>query len=191
MQCTEARFVAEQRSAGHGHATGEQGFNPSIQPNDRDCLGLQKFGSARLGVGAAAERQHGRFAKLQSAAQCGAKLRGFQQTKRWFAVALEKFADLEAGGVLNSVVEVDKAPSKLARQLLAYGGFSGAHEAGECHDRDGKRTSHAKSLVESAAGRKATWEEVKHSSRKEQTSGVSFSLCSLAKVSRHSLTRNA
>src|SRR5207244_13063906 len=51
---------------------------------------------------------------------------------------LEKFGDAEVGRFFDAVVQVDKAPCKLAREKRADGGLAGAHEAGETNDRGTK-----------------------------------------------------
>jgi len=107
-----------------------------------------------LGVGAATECEYGRFAQFERAAECGAKLRGFEQAERGLAVAFEKFCDAQAGSVFDAVIEINESPGKLARELRADGSLSGAHESGEGDNGDGRSASHAEGLDECATRRK-------------------------------------
>jgi hypothetical protein len=66
--------------------------------------------------------------------ESSSKLRSFEQAEGRLAVALEEFGNAQAGSVFDAVVEVDKTPSELARQLRADGSFSGTHKSGEGHD---------------------------------------------------------
>ncbi len=134
MQRAKAGFIAEQWPASHGHAAREQGFDRGIEPDDGDSLRAQKIRRARLRVGAAAEREDGRFAQFERASECGAELRGFEQAERRLAVAFEKFRDAQAGSVFDAVIEIDETPRELASELHADGGLSGAHESGEGDD---------------------------------------------------------
>src|SRR5580704_15165701 len=69
VQGAEAGLVAEERAAGHGHAASEEDFDGGVEPNDGDICGAEKFGSAWLSVGAAAEREDDRFVLFEDAAE--------------------------------------------------------------------------------------------------------------------------
>ena len=136
MERAEAGFVAEERAAGHGHAAREEDFDGSVEPDHGHACGAKKFGSALLGVGAAAERENDGFFEFEDAAERGAELVGFDLAKGGFAETLEHFSDAHVGGGFDAVVEIDEAPGELAREECADGGFAGAHEAGEAEQRD-------------------------------------------------------
>ena len=129
VERAEAGLVAEERAASHGHAAREKGFDGSVEPDDRDALGFEEFGSAVLRIGASAESEYGWLPEFESAAESAAELGGFEQAEGGFAVALEEFGYARAGSVLDEIVEIDKAPGELAGELRADGGFAGAHEA--------------------------------------------------------------
>src|SRR5579885_2276317 len=131
MELAEARFVAKERAAGHCHAAGEQNFDRRIEPKDRYSGGAKKFGAALLGVRAAAESENRAFAKFSGAAESSAKLIGFELAKGRLAVTLEKLRDGDASCGFDAVIEVDKAPAKLASQQSADGGLAGTHESGK------------------------------------------------------------
>src|SRR5579859_2989007 len=135
MQRAEARFIAEEGPAGHRHATGKKRIDRGIEPDDRDALCAKEFGSAWLGVSAAAQRENDGFLRFRHAAEHGAKLLGFQRSKCRFAVPFEKFGDAQASGFFNAVVEIDEAPRELTRQERPDCGLTGAHESGETNDR--------------------------------------------------------
>src|ERR1700689_390454 len=151
VQSAEAGFVAEERTAGHGHAACEQDFDGCIEPDDGDASGAEKLGRALLSVGAAAEREHDRFFLLEDAAERGAKLVGFDLAKFRFAEAFENFGDAHVGRGFDAVVEVDEAPGELAREQSAHGGLARAQESGEAEQRyallrrkRARRLAHAK-----------------------------------------------
>lgn len=148
VECAEAGFVAEERAAGHGHTAREKGFDGSVQPDDRNALGFEEFGSAVLRISAAAESENGRFAEFDRAAESGAELGGFEQAEGGFAVAIEEFGDARAGGVFDEIVEINEAPGELAGELRADGGFAGAHEACKGDDGGGGSAGHEGILVE-------------------------------------------
>ena len=66
-------------------------------------------------------------------------------------MAFEKFRDSQTGGILNSVVEIDETPGKLAGKLRAHGRFAGTHKTGESDYGSCWGASHAKSLDEKTA----------------------------------------
>ena len=55
VECAKTFFIAEERTAGHGHAAAEQDFRRRIKPEDRDVCDAKEFRAARLSVGAAAQ----------------------------------------------------------------------------------------------------------------------------------------
>src|ERR1051326_5879579 len=147
-------LIAKEGTRGHGHAPRKQGFDGGIEPDDRDILRFQKLRSAGLGVGAAAKRNHGRFAEFERSSESGPELCRFEQAKGWLAVALEKFCDTHARGVLDAVIQIDETPSEVAGELRPDGSLAGAHESSESDDGRRENACHAKSLVESKMGRK-------------------------------------
>src|SRR5579883_3489401 len=153
MELAEARFVAKERAAGHCHAAGEQNFDGRIEPEDGHGGGAKKFGAALLGVRAAAESENRAFAKFSGAAEGSAKLIGFELAKGRLAVTLEKLRDGDASGGFNAVIEVDKAPAKLAGQQSADSGLAGTHESGEGKDGKTWRLRHQTRNDESPRGR--------------------------------------
>jgi hypothetical protein len=56
---------------------------------------------------------------------------GFDLAKGRLAEALEHFGDAQTRGGFDSIVEINKAPSKLTREQCADGGFAGTHEPGQ------------------------------------------------------------
>jgi hypothetical protein len=131
VERTKAGFIAEKRTAGHGHATREKNFDRSIEPDDWDTGIAQKFGSASLGISPAAESEDGGLSELRCTAEGGMQLLGFQLPEGGFAVALKKFRDGNAGGFLDALIQVDKAPPKLTGKAGADGGLTSAHETSE------------------------------------------------------------
>jgi len=134
VQRAEAGFVAEQRAAGHGHATSKENFYGSVEPDHGDAGVAQKFRSARLGIGAAAESKDCGFTELDGSTESGAQLISFELAEGRFAVAFEKFRNGNAGGGFDTLVKIDEAPAELTRQTSAHSAFAGAHEAGEAND---------------------------------------------------------
>jgi hypothetical protein len=126
----KAGFIAEQRATRHRHATGKKNFDGGVQPDDGDAGIAKKFGGAGLRVGTSAESKDGRFLELDSAAERGTQLIGFQLTKSEFAVAFEEFGDGDARGLLDAFVEIDKVPTELPGESSAHGAFARAHETG-------------------------------------------------------------
>jgi hypothetical protein len=131
VERAEAGFVAEERAAGHGHAAGKKYFKRRIQPQDGSAGRAEKFGTAGLRVGAAAESENGAFFVLGSAAECGAKLIGLHLAKSGFAEALEYLRNGEPCGFFNAFIEIDKTPGELTGQERADGGLAGTHKSGE------------------------------------------------------------
>jgi len=134
----EAGFIAEERAARHGHAAREQDFDAGVKPDHRDARVAEKFGSAGLRVGAAAESEDGGFLLFDGAAEGGAEFIGFQLTKGGLAVAFEKLWDGDPGGGFDAFVEIHKAPAELAGEARADGAFAGAHESGEADNRNAR-----------------------------------------------------
>jgi hypothetical protein len=106
-------FVAEEGPAGHSHAAGEEEFHGRIQPEYGDAGGAQKFRAARLRVSAATKREDSAFLKLGSAAERGAELVRFNLAECRLAKAFEDLRDGQAGGLLDAIIEIDKAPGEL------------------------------------------------------------------------------
>lgn len=123
-------FVAEQRATRHSHATGKKHFDGGVQPDDGDPRIAKKFRGAGLRVGASAKSEDGGFVELDSAAERGTQLIGFQLTESKFAVAFEEFRDGDAGCLLDAFVEIDEVPTKLAGESSAHGAFACTHETG-------------------------------------------------------------
>jgi len=55
VEGAETGLVTKERPTGHGHAPCEESFDGRVEPDDRDGLSSEKFGSAVLSVSAAAE----------------------------------------------------------------------------------------------------------------------------------------
>jgi hypothetical protein len=136
VERAEAGFIAEERTAGHGHASRKKNFDGRIQPQNRGTRGAQKFGAARLRVGAAAKSENGAFFHLGGAAERGAELIGFDLAESRFAETLKDLRNRKARGFFDAVIEIDEAPGELASEKRANGGFAGAHKTGEAQDRD-------------------------------------------------------
>ncbi len=153
MELPKADFIAKERAAGHGHAASEQDFDGRIEPKDGHSGGAKKFGAALLGVRAAAESENRAFAKFSGAAEGSAKLIGFELAEGRLAVAFEKLRDADASGGFDAVIEVDKAPAKLAGQQSADSGLAGTHESGEGKDGKTWRLRHQTRNDESPRGR--------------------------------------
>ena len=134
MKGTEAGFVAKKRPARHCHAAREKDVNGSIEPNDRYGGVTKEFGGTGLGVGAAAESKNRRLLEFSGAADRSAQLLGFELAKCGFAVALEKFGDGYAGGVLDAPIKVNEVPAQLTGQAGADRAFTCAHETGQAND---------------------------------------------------------
>src|SRR5216683_8298584 len=113
VKLAKAAFVAEERPAGHGHAAREQNFHGRIEPEHRSPSGTEKFGAAGLRVGTAAEREDRTFFVLGSTTEGGAELVRLDLAERGLAKAFENLRDGEASGLLNALIEIDKAPGQL------------------------------------------------------------------------------
>ncbi len=129
MQCAEADLISKERPSGHNHATRQQGLEWGIEPQNRHARGAEKFRTTRLRVSAATQRQDRAFSKFRCAAECGAKLLGFDLAKRGFAEAFENFRNGKAGSLFDACIEIDEPPGQLARQQRADSRLAGAHEA--------------------------------------------------------------
>src|SRR5258708_37674248 len=112
----ETGFVAEKRAARHGHASREQSLEGGIQPQNRNARSAQKIGAARLRVGAAAKGKNGAFFQLRGAAEGGAELIRLDLAESRFTEAFEDLRNGQTGGFFDAVIQIDKAPRKLARQ---------------------------------------------------------------------------
>src|SRR5438128_3415494 len=130
----EAGFIAKERTAGHGHAASKQRFNRGIKPNDGNTLRTKKFGSTLLSVSSPAQSKHEGFLCFRCAAEDRTELLSLKRAKGGFTKTFEEFRDTQAAGFLDAVVEINKAPGKLAREQRADGGLAGAHESGETND---------------------------------------------------------
>ena len=131
VEGAETLFVAEERAAGHGHAAGEEQVGGRVEPEDGNAGGAEKFRAAGLRVGAAAESEDGAGFVFGGPAESGAQLVGFQLTKGGFAKPREKFWNGDMRRGFDALVEVNEAPSELAREERADGGFARAHKSGE------------------------------------------------------------
>src|SRR6266851_1439787 len=138
VERAEAGFVAEKRTAGHGHASRKQNWDGGIQPQNRNAGSAQKVGAARLCVSAAAKGENSAFFQLRGAAEGGAKLIRFDLAEGGFAEAFEDLRNRQAGKRFDAVIEVDKAPGELASEERANGGLAGTHETGKAENRDAK-----------------------------------------------------
>jgi len=114
VERAEAGLVAEQRAAGHSHAAGEKNFDRGVEPENGNAGGAKKFGATGLRIGAAAESEHGAFLELGGAAECGAKLVGFDRSKGGLAEAFEHFGDGQTRSLFDAFVEIHEAPGELA-----------------------------------------------------------------------------
>src|SRR5712671_1445664 len=72
IQRAKTGFVAEQRPAGHGHATRQQDLDGGIEPNHPNAGGAKEFRGPGLRIGSAAESQYDRFLYFEGAAERGA-----------------------------------------------------------------------------------------------------------------------
>src|SRR5258708_549073 len=134
VQRAETGFIAEQWTARHGHATREKNFNAGVEPDDRDAGVAEKFGSARLRVGSAAEGKHSGFLIFHGATKGGAEFISFELAKGGFAVPFKKLWNGDVGGGFDAFVEIDKAPSELPSKPRGDGAFAGAHKSSEADD---------------------------------------------------------
>ena len=129
VERAKAGFVTEKRTPGHGHASRQQNFDGRIQPQNGNAGSTQKVGAAWLRVSAAAKGENRAFFQLRSAAQSSTELIRFHLPESRFTEAIEDLGNREAGGSLDAVIEINKAPGELAGQERADGGFAGAHKA--------------------------------------------------------------
>ncbi len=136
VESAEAGFVAEKRTAGHGHAARKENFDGRIQPQDGSAGSAQKIGAARLRVSAAAEGENGAFFQLHGAAERSAELVRFDLAESEFAEAFEYLGNGETGGSFDAVIEIDKVPGEVLREERADGGFAGTHKSGQAQNRD-------------------------------------------------------
>jgi hypothetical protein len=71
----------------------------------------------------------------------------FNLTKGRLAKPFENLGDGKPGGLLNALIQIDEAPSKLPCQESADGCLAGAHEAGKAnHLRTGRRATQRRRL---------------------------------------------
>jgi len=135
VESAEAGFVAEKRTAGHGHAARKENFDGRIQPQNGSSSGAQKIGAALLRVSAATEGENRTFFQLHGAAERGAELVRLDLAESEFAKAFEYLRNGEARGSLDEVIEIDKVPGELPREERANGGFAGTHKTGQAQNR--------------------------------------------------------
>ena len=136
VKSAEAGFVAEKRTAGHGHAARKKNFDWRIQPQNGSAGSAQKIGAAWLRVSAAAEGENRAFFELRSAPERSAELVCFDLAEREFTEAFEYLGNGETCGSFDAVIEIDKAPGEVPREERANGGFAGTHETGQAQNRD-------------------------------------------------------
>jgi hypothetical protein len=129
----KAGFVAKERSAGHSHAAREQKLDGRIEPKNRGASVAEKFGAARLGVSAAAEREDGGFLEFGSAAQGGAQLIRFDLAKSGFAEALENLGNGQACELLDAFIQINETPCELTCEKSANSGLAGSHESSKAN----------------------------------------------------------
>jgi len=135
VESAEAGFVAEKRTAGHGHTARKENFDGRIQPQDGSAGSAQKIGAARLRVSAAAEGENGAFFQLHGAAERSAELVRFDLAESEFAEAFEYLGNGETGGSFDAVIEIDKVPGEVLREERANGGLAGTHKTGQAKNR--------------------------------------------------------
>ena len=131
VERSKAGLVPEQRTASHGHAASQQNIGGGVQPDDGNSSRTKKLGSAGLRIGSSAEREHRGFLVFDGAAQSGAQLIRFHLAKRPLAETLEDLRNTQAGGLFNTLVQIDEAPSQLACEQSANRSLAGAHEPGQ------------------------------------------------------------
>jgi hypothetical protein len=131
VEGAKAGFVAKKRAAGHGHTTGEKELDRRIEPEHRSSGGPEKLRTARLSVGATAERQHCSLLEFSGSSKGGAELIRFDLAKRRLAKTLENLRNEEPGEFLNSLIEINESPGELTRKKRTDSGLTGAHESGE------------------------------------------------------------
>jgi hypothetical protein len=136
VKLAKAVDIAKERAAGHGHAALQQNLDGGIQPHDGNSGGAEEFGSAGLGVGAAAEGEDRAFFQFESAAEGGAELVGFDLAEGRLTEAFENLSDSQSRGFLDAVIKIDEAPGQLASEERADSGLAGAHEPGETKNLD-------------------------------------------------------
>src|SRR5262249_40020968 len=136
IERAKAGFVSEEWATGHGHTALEQDIDRRIEPEYGDAGVAHELRAAGLGVSAAAESEDGAFFLFSGAAESSAELVRFELAESEFAVTLEELRDGDACCFFDAIVEIDKAPSELACEQRADGGFAGTHEAGESEDRE-------------------------------------------------------
>lgn len=134
MERAEAGFILEKGPTGHGGATGEKNLDRRIKPDYRNTRIAEKLRGTLLSIGATTKSEDRGFATLDGAAECSAKLVGFELTEGEFAMAFKELWNGDAGSFLYLFVQVDKTPSQLLGKARADGAFAGAHETGERDD---------------------------------------------------------
>src|SRR5271157_1578879 len=135
VERAKAGFVAEQWPSRHGHATRQQNFDRSIDPDDRYAGVARKFRRPGLCVRASPQRQNRGLHALDGAAQGATQLIGFQLAKRGLPVAFKKFRYRNPGHLFDFFIEVHEAPAELFCEAGAYRAFAGTHETGEAENR--------------------------------------------------------
>ena len=135
VESAEAGFVAEKRTAGHGHAARQENFDGRIQPQNGSSGSAQKIGAALLRVSAATEGENGAFFELRSATERSAELVRFDLAESEFAESFENLGNGKAGGSFNAVIEIDKMPGEVPREEGANGGFARTHKTGQAQNR--------------------------------------------------------
>ena len=134
MKRAEAGFIAKKRATRHGGAAREKNVDGSIEPDHRDARAVEKFGSALLGVGAAAESKDSGLVKLDGTAEGRTQLLSFKLAKGGLTMSLEKFRDGDASGFLDALVEVNETPAELLGKASADRAFARTHETGEAEN---------------------------------------------------------
>ena len=133
MKGTEAGFVAKKRPARHGHAAREKDVNGSIEPDDRYGGVTKEFGSAVLGVSAAAESKNRRLLEFSGAADRSAQLLGFELAKCRLAMTFEKLGNGYTCGFFDALVKIDEVPAELTCQAGTDRAFTCTHETGQAY----------------------------------------------------------
>ena len=155
VEGAEAGLVAEKRPTSHGHAAGKKHFDRGIEPKNRNASEAQELRATRLRIGSAAEGEDGSLLEFGAAADGGAKLFGFKLAEINLTQALENLRDGKSGGFFYAIVEIHKAPSKLAGQKRANGGLAGTHETGEAKNRDTRETARRRCSCHTKEARRA------------------------------------
>src|SRR4029077_12721731 len=89
VERAEAGFIAEERAAGHGHATREEDVERRVQPEDRSVRSAKEIRTTGLRVSSPTEGEDGAFFVFGGATECGAELIGFNLAESRLAEAFE------------------------------------------------------------------------------------------------------